>query len=164
MSNPAKPQLSIFQDRVWHYYRRHGRTLPWRTDLRPYAILVSEFMLQQTQVPRVVPKFTSFLEAFPNNKTLALAPLSEVLQHWLGLGYNRRARFLQLAAQTIERDHGGYVPAERKQLEALPGIGPNTAGAIMAYDCKDSPYNQRTVMLSFFMTSLVVAILIGQTI
>lgn len=128
-----------FQQTVWQYYRRHGRhDLPWRLPdadgaFNPYHILVSEIMLQQTQVPRVLPKYKAFLQVFPDIKTLATAPLSEVLAQWSGLGYNRRAKFLRQAAGTVMQRHRGRLPDTPAELTALPGIGPNTAGAILAY-------------------------------
>lgn len=107
--------------------------MPWRDSPTPYFVLVSELMLQQTQVDRVKPKFAAFVDRFPDISSLAAAPLADVLQAWSGLGYNRRAKFLLMAAQEVVRHHHGQVPASRPALEALPGIGPNTAGAILAY-------------------------------
>ncbi len=124
---------------ITEYYAVHGRhDLPWRQSeangqFDPYKIMVSELMLQQTQVSRVVPKFTAFLSVFPNVTTLAAAPLGAVLAEWSGLGYNRRAKFLWQAAQTIMQDYAGGLPKTAEQLVHLPGIGPNTAGAILAY-------------------------------
>ncbi len=109
------------------------RDMPWRRDTRPYYILVSELMLQQTQVARVVPKFEAFIARFPDTKTLAKAPLAEVLKYWSGLGYNRRARYLHMAAQIIERDHDGRMPDTLEAIKRLPGVGDATAGAIMVY-------------------------------
>jgi A/G-specific adenine glycosylase len=132
-------KFASFQELVWDFYRQYGRhDLPWRAaeaDGRfdPYKILVSEVMLQQTQVPRVIPKYYEFLAKFPDVRTLAAAPLGEVLSTWNGLGYNRRAKFLWQAAQKVMDDFGGEFPATRGQLETLPGVGPNTAGAILAY-------------------------------
>lgn len=128
-----------FQAVVWDYYRRHGRhDLPWRQpeangNFDPYKILVSELMLQQTQVVRVVPKYQAFLAHFPSLEALAAASLGEVLRHWNGLGYNRRAKFLWQAAQLIQSDHRGQFPKHVKYLVKLPGVGPNTAGAVAAY-------------------------------
>ena len=107
------------------------RDMPWRQDMRPYYVLVSELMLQQTQVDRVVPKFEKFVSRFPDEVTLASAPLADVLREWQGLGYNRRAKFLHLAAKQLV-EQGGF-PQEHAGLIRLPGVGPNTAGAIMAY-------------------------------
>lgn len=133
------PEIHAFQETIWDYYRSHGRhDLPWRLSqpdgsFNPYPIMVSELMLQQTQVQRVIPKFAEFLAAFPTVQALAAAPLSDVLTAWSGLGYNRRAKFLWQAAQAVVRDHNSVVPATLTELVALPGIGPNTAGAILTY-------------------------------
>ncbi len=115
---------------VMSWYRRNARDLPWRRTKDPYAILVSEIMLQQTQVERVVPKFAEFMRRFPTVRALSEAELSDVLRVWSGLGYNGRARRLWECARTLASEHGSALPAERHRLEALPGIGPYTAGAV----------------------------------
>jgi A/G-specific adenine glycosylase len=107
------------------------RDMPWRQDTRPYYVLVSELMLQQTQVDRVVPKFEAFVRRFPDEEQLAGASLSDVLTYWQGLGYNRRARFLHEAVKMII--NLGAFPSGEKDLLTLPGVGKNTAGAIRAY-------------------------------
>lgn len=129
----SKKQVADFQAIVWGYYAQHQRAMPWRQDTNPYFVWVSELMLQQTQVDRVVPKFLSFITEFPTITALAQAPLSAVLQAWVGLGYNRRAKYLHAAAQQIEAQHNGKLPHTYEALVLLPGIGPNTAGAILAY-------------------------------
>lgn len=126
-------QIETFQETVWGYYRKHGRNLPWREDPSPYKVLVSELMLQQTQVTRVIPKFDAFMYTCPSFASLAEEPLGEVLALWSGLGYNRRAKFLHQTAQTVVRDFAGQLPSTRAELIKLPGIGKNTAGAILAY-------------------------------
>lgn len=132
-------RLLDFRETVWAYYGAHGRhDLLWRqpdvhSQFDPYRILVSELMLQQTQVPRVIPKFAEFIARFPTITALATAPLEEVLRVWSGLGYNRRAKFLWQTAQIVVRDHHGELPRSAEALVALPGIGANTAGAILAY-------------------------------
>lgn len=119
---------------VWEHYREHGRHhLPWRTKVTPYRVLVSEVMLQQTQVDRVVPKYHAFIGAFPSVRDLAAAPLRDVLRLWQGLGYNRRARYLHEAAKCVVLEHAGRFPKTYHALRALPGVGPYTAGAIMAF-------------------------------
>ena len=122
-----------FRARVYAHYRSHQRALAWRTTRDPYAILVSEVMLQQTQVARVARYYPRFLARFPDPATLARAPLRAVLEQWSGLGYNRRAQALQRAAQAVMGDHGGSIPADRAALQRLPGIGPATAGALLAF-------------------------------
>jgi A/G-specific adenine glycosylase len=128
-----------FREAVWNYYHTHGRhDLPWRQpgpdgQYDAYHITVSEVMLQQTQVSRVIPKYHEFMEQFPTVQDLAAASLGDVLRIWNGLGYNRRAKFLWQAAQAVERAHGGQFPDDLAALVALPGIGLNTAGAILAY-------------------------------
>lgn len=116
------------------------RDMPWRQDTRPYYVLVSELMLQQTQVDRVVPKFEAFIAAFPSERELAAASLAEVLKLWQGLGYNRRAKFLHEAAKTVVNI--GSFPADEQGLVSLPGVGKNTAGAILAY-----AYNQPSLYI-----------------
>ncbi len=128
--------------------------MPWRAEPTPYFVLVSEIMLQQTQVPRVLPKFAQFVERFPDVHALANATLGDVLATWSGLGYNRRAKFLWQAAQKILTDHAGDVPRTTAQLVQLPGIGPNTAGAILAYAYNEPAIfietNIRTVFIYHF--------------
>lgn len=119
---------------VHDHYKRHGRRgLPWRKTKDPYYILVSEIMLQQTQVDRVLPKYEVFLKRFGTVATLAKAPLGAVLGEWQGLGYNRRAKMLHESARRIIHDYGGVFPQDYNLLKGLPGIGPYTAGAIMAF-------------------------------
>lgn len=122
-----------FRGRVYAHYRRHSRALPWRETHDPYAILVSEVMLQQTQVTRVRDYYPRFLARFPDPAILASAPLRAVLEQWSGLGYNRRALALQRAAAAVVREHGGALPDDRDALLKLPGIGPATAGALLAF-------------------------------
>lgn len=129
----SKQQVALFQETVWQHYRQHSRDLPWRRTTDPYAIMVSEIMLQQTQVERVLPKYLAFLERFPYISSLAVAGLGDVLALWVGLGYNRRAKYLHAAAQIIVMDYAGQVPQDIQDLSLFPGIGKNTAAAIVAY-------------------------------
>ncbi|WP_298404655.1 A/G-specific adenine glycosylase [uncultured Chloroflexus sp.] len=115
------------------WFANHARDLPWRRTRDPYAIMVAEVMLQQTQVDRVIPKYQAFLATFPTIEALAAAPTADVIRLWAGLGYNRRAVNLQRAAQVIVAQHGGKVPDSVAALRTLPGIGPYTAGAIACF-------------------------------
>ncbi|MEO5950583.1 MAG: A/G-specific adenine glycosylase [Candidatus Saccharimonadales bacterium] len=124
---------SEFQAEIHHKGIELYRDMPWRQDTRPYYIIVSELMLQQTQVDRVIPKFESFIQSFPDEHALAASTLSDVLIHWSGLGYNRRAKFLYESAKKIIDTFEGKIPDTYEELLMLPGVGPNTAGAIMAY-------------------------------
>lgn len=126
-------QIRVFQRALLAWYSQSARPLPWRETTDPYRVLVSEVMLQQTQVSRVLLRYDAFLEQFPNVQALAAAPASEVLIAWQGLGYNRRALSLQAAARTIVSDHGGAFPTDLAGLKALPGIGDYTARAILAF-------------------------------
>lgn len=127
---------------VYSYYRREGRhTLPWRQTHDPYAVMVSELMLQQTQVSRVIPKYEAFMKRFPTLRSLARAEQGSVLVLWQGLGYNRRAKMLHSAARAIVAA-GGVFPQTKEELVALPGIGPYTASAILAF-----AYNTRVVLI-----------------
>ena len=129
-----------FRKSVWKYYRAHGRhDLAWRKTSDPYRIMVSEMMLQQTQVPRVIEKYKEFLKTFPNVRALAKAPLSDVLRVWSGLGYNRRGKYLHDAAKAIVAAHKGKVPNGKEELLALPGMGPYTSSAVrvFAYNLPD---------------------------
>jgi A/G-specific adenine glycosylase len=131
-----------FQEVVWEKARELYRDMPWRRDTQPYFVLVSEIMLQQTQVDRVIPKFNEFITTFPSVEVLAQAPLSEVLKLWSGLGYNRRAKFLHEAAKKVVHDFGGVFPENLEGLMSLPGVGVNTAGAILTYS-----FNQPVVFI-----------------
>lgn len=125
--------ISEFQKTVWDFYHQHGRKLPWRKTKDPYKILVSEIMLQQTQVGRVEQKYAQFMAEFPTIETLAQAPLSKVLRVWQGMGYNRRALALKRLSETVLKDFKGKLPRDRKALESLPGIGKYTAGAVRSF-------------------------------
>ena len=126
-------EIRAFQKLVREYYRRAGRSFPWRETTDPYRILVSELMLQQTQTARVMEKFVRFTDTLPDFFALADASTHEVLSLWQGLGYNRRALYLKQAAGIVVVEHGGVLPAEEKGLLALPGVGPATAGAVLAF-------------------------------
>jgi len=129
---PTADQL-LLRQLLLEWHAGHARALPWRATTDPYAILVSEIMLQQTQVARVKPVYRAFLERFPTVQALAGASLAEVLSAWAGLGYNRRARDLQRAAVGIVERHGGTVPDDLAALRALPGIGGYTARAVRVF-------------------------------
>ncbi len=132
-----------FRAKVVGFWKKHGRhDLPWRKTHDPYKILVSEIMLQQTQVDRVVPYFERFIKKFPTVQALAKAPLSDVLKEWQGLGYNRRAKLLRECAKEIVEKHDGAIPKGRSALESLLGIGPYTAGAIRVF-----AFNQPEVLI-----------------
>jgi A/G-specific adenine glycosylase len=126
-------EIAAFREAVYGHYREFKRDLPWRKTRDPYQILVSEMMLQQTQVSRVVPKFVEFVTRFPTARALASAPLGEVLETWAGLGYNRRAKMLWEAARCLVERHSGILPSTYELLRALPGIGDYTASAILAF-------------------------------
>ncbi len=129
---PLTPQK--FHKLVWAYYHANGRhQLPWRQTCDPYRILVSELMLQQTQVDRVIPKYEAFMQRFPTIHDLARARLKTVLTLWQGLGYNSRAQRLHELARIVVREHNGKLPRTIEELETLPGIGPYTARAVMAF-------------------------------
>ncbi|MEK6868338.1 MAG: A/G-specific adenine glycosylase [Nanoarchaeota archaeon] len=121
------------QKTILNWYKQSGRQLPWRQTTDPYKILVSEMMLQQTQVDRVIPKYYAFLEKFPTVNSLANAPTADVLTMWSGLGYNRRALYLQKCAQAIKGKYDGKFPETTEELLALPGLGKYTVAAVQSF-------------------------------
>ena len=125
--------IGRFRRRIYRFFRAQGRRLPWRDTADPYRILVSEIMLQQTQVERVARKYGPFIQAFPDLPALARAPLRDILARWQGLGYNRRALALQRLARRVVAEFGGRLPDSVADLRRLPGIGPATAGALAAF-------------------------------
>ena len=125
--------MNIFAERLLRWYQQHGRfDLPWQQDKSLYRSWISEIMLQQTQVSTVIPYFERFMQRFPDCNRLAQASLDDVLLFWAGLGYYRRARNLHKAALLIAENHQGQFPQDYEAVLALPGIGPSTAGAILA--------------------------------
>lgn len=135
MSEKSRDMPGEIAREIERWFRVNARDLPWRPDpvdghRDPYRALVSELMLQQTQVSRVVEKYVSFLQRFPSVEALAAAPETDVLAEWSGLGYYRRARLLHAAAKSIVEDHAGVFPTEPNQMLSLPGVGRYTAGAI----------------------------------
>jgi A/G-specific adenine glycosylase len=151
---PESAEVAKFQAAIYGYYRSHGRKMPWRETSDPYSILVSEVMLQQTQVSRVAEKFTEFIAAFPDMATLHRASLQEVLAVWRGLGYNRRALALKTIAKQVVEELGGVLPPSLVDLMRLKGVGGSTAGAIMAFAFNQPVVfietNIRTVFIHFF--------------
>lgn len=118
---------------ILDFYRQKGRSFPWRETCDPYEILVSELMLQQTQTERVVPKYLNWLQEFPTAQALAQAPFPQVLAAWSGLGYNRRAGYLQEACRQVVEELSGVFPSSAKELEKLRGVGPYTARAVATF-------------------------------
>lgn len=127
------PVLSDRTERVLAWADAERRDLPWRATRDPWAVLVSELMLQQTQVARVIPKYEAFIDAYPTAAACAAATVGDVVTLWAGLGYNRRAVNLHRAAQAMAQQYGGAVPADLSALMALPGIGPYTARAVLVF-------------------------------
>lgn len=150
-------QIVAFHRALTGHYYEHGRHgMLWRIPDKngkfdPYRILVSEMMLQQTQVDRVTPKYTQFLRKFPTVQALGDAKLGDVLKVWIGLGYNRRAKYIWQAARMVEKDYNGVFPDTVEELKSIPGIGPNTAGAIMAY-----AYNQPIVFVETNIRTVII--------
>ncbi|MDZ7272147.1 MAG: A/G-specific adenine glycosylase [candidate division KSB1 bacterium] len=147
-------QVIDFRRLILSYYEAHGRDLPWRRTEDPYCILVSEVMLQQTQVERVLRAYPAFIARFPSLHALAKATVAEVLAAWQGLGYNRRALALQRTAHLLVENHGATVPPNESLLASLPGIGRATAGSICAFAFNMPTVfvetNIRTVFIHFF--------------
>jgi len=152
--NENNINLDDFKKTVWDYYHSHFRAMPWRSDTNPYYVMVSELMLQQTQVQRVLVKFDEFITCFPTIETLSNATLSQVLETWIGLGYNRRAKFLKQSADVIVNDFKCQFPKTIEEWIKLPGFGKNTASAVLAYS-QNEPLifietNIRTVFIYHF--------------
>lgn len=156
---PGTDPASIRQFRtiILNHYQESARDFPWRKTTEPYHILVSEIMLQQTQVERVAVKFPAFITAFPDFSSLANAPLSEVLGAWQGMGYNRRAIALQQCARRVVDEYGGILPDDPEVLATFPGIGRATAASICAF-AFNAPVvfietNIRRVFIHFFFAA-----------
>ncbi len=130
MPAPREPDVAAVREPLVRWYRAHARPLPWRETRDPWAVWVSEVMLQQTRVETVVPYYTRFLARFPTVRALADAAEADVLALWSGLGYYRRARLLHAGARAVAERHGGSVPGDAEALRALPGVGDYTAGAL----------------------------------
>ena len=148
--------VPAFQQMVLLHYEKFGRDMAWRNTTDPYKILVSEIMLQQTQVKRVTTKFPEFIDAFPDFPTLSAAPLSEVLAVWQGMGYNRRVITLQKCATRVMNEYNGILPADTGILATFPGIGKATASSIAAF-AFNTPVvfietNIRRVFIHFFFS------------
>lgn len=135
-------EVLLFRKLVLKHFRFQGRDLPWRNTKDPYRIMVSEIMLQQTQVERVIAYYEEWLKKFPTVRVLAKASLGDVLRTWQGLGYNRRGKMLHMASKEIVEKYKGIVPKSVEELESLPGIGPYTARAIATF-----AFDARTVFI-----------------
>jgi len=150
-------KIADFQKVIWSYYREQGRSFDWRHVKDPYKVVVSEVMLQQTQTARVAIKFVEFIRFFPDFNSLALASLKDVLFAWQGLGYNRRGKFLHEIAKKVVNEYNGILPDCPKMLVTFPGIGPNTAGSIVAFAYNKPTIfietNIRSVFLTFFFSN-----------
>ena len=145
-----------FQRRLLAWYARHGRDLPWRRTRVPYRVLVSEIMLQQTQVDRVIPKYRQFLRAFPTLRALAAAPVEQVRQLWYPLGYNvRPLRLHAIACETVAR-YRGRLPDTPEALRGLPGIGRYTAGAVLSF-----AYGRDTAVLDTNVRRVLTRVFLG---
>jgi A/G-specific adenine glycosylase len=130
---PTIDEIEEFKAAVWQNYRERGRRFPWRETTDPWAILLSEVMLQQTQTERVIPYWHRWVSLWPDPQARASAPFDRVLREWSGLGYNRRARYLVQTASLLVQNYQGHLPSDSGELEKLPGIGPYTARAIACF-------------------------------
>jgi len=156
-SLPAAPDRRRFRQRLLTWYGRHGRDLPWRKTSDPYHILVSEIMLQQTQVDRVLPKYAEWLTKYPSFGALAVAPEADVTATWYPLGYNIRPRRLQTIAREAVAHFGGQLPADEATLLSFKGIGAYTAGAIRSF-----AFGQRAAILDTNVARLLFRVFVGR--
>ena len=154
--SPDLARLAALQDGLLAWYAANRRDLPWRQTRDPYHILLSEMMLQQTQVPRVLPRYLAWLARFPTLAALAAAPTADVLREWSGLGYNSRAVRLQAVARHVVAEHGGRMPREVAALLALPGIGDYTARAVACF-----AYEQDVPVLDTNVKRVLHRVLVG---
>jgi len=154
---PAPADRRRFRQRLLTWYRRHGRDLPWRKTSDPYHILVSEIMLQQTQVDRVLPKYAEWLVKYPSLDALAAAPEKEVTEAWYPLGYNIRPRRLHTIAREAVARYGGQLPAEEETLLSFKGIGAYTAGAIRSF-----AFHERAAILDTNVARVLFRVFIGE--
>jgi A/G-specific adenine glycosylase len=151
MKKTRKNTINNFRKRVYRHFNKHGRDFPWRQTNNPYHILVSEIMLQQTQVDRVIDKYALFIKTFPTLHSLAIAPLDKLLRTWQGLGYNRRALMLQKCARHIVKDYNGTVPDGPELLEKLPGLGKATSASICAF-----AFNKPVIFIETNIRSVII--------
>jgi A/G-specific adenine glycosylase len=154
---PAPPERRAFRRRLLVWYDRNGRTLPWRDTSDPYHILVSEIMLQQTQVDRVLPKYREWLDKYPSLEVLAEAPETEVTRTWYPLGYNIRPKRLHAIAREAVASYGGQLPSDEKTLLSFKGIGAYTAGAIRSF-----AFRQRAAILDTNVARVLFRVFIGR--
>jgi len=154
---PAPGARRRFRQRLLAWYRRHGRDLPWRKTDDPYHILVSEIMLQQTQVDRVLPKYAEWLDKFPSMEALASAPEDEVTETWRPLGYNIRPRRLQSIARESVEKYGGRLPSDEETLLSFKGIGQYTAGAIRSF-----AFRERAAILDTNVARVLFRVYVGK--
>src|SRR5688572_20463679 len=156
-SLPAPASRQRFRRALLGWYRQHGRKLPWRETDDPYHILVSEMMLQQTQVDRVLPKYHEWLQKFPSLEALASAPEHDVTQTWRPLGYNIRPRRLQSIARESVAKYGGELPSDEETLLSFKGIGAYTAGAIRSF-----AFGQRAAILDTNVARVLFRVFVGR--
>jgi len=153
---PAPASRQWFRRRLLDWYRRNGRDLPWRQTRDPYRILVSEVMLQQTQVDRVLPKYQEWLDKYPTFEALAAAPEADVAATWRPLGYNIRPRRLHaIARESVER-YGGELPGDEATLRSFKGIGAYTAGAVLSF-----AFGQRAAILDTNVARVLFRMFVG---
>jgi A/G-specific adenine glycosylase len=156
-SLPTSAERQRFRRRLLAWYRRHGRDLPWRQTRDPYHILVSEVMLQQTQVDRVRPKYAEWLAKFPSLDALAAAPEADVTDAWYPLGYNIRPRRLHAIAREVVARYGGQLPSDEATLRSFEGIGPYTAGAVQSF-----AFGRRAPIVDTNVARVLFRVFIGQ--
>ncbi len=154
---PAPPERRRFRTRLLNWYRKHGRDLPWRRTSDPYHILVSEIMLQQTQVDRVLPKYHEWLEKYPSLHALASAPEGDVTSTWYPLGYNIRPRRLQAIAREAVERYNGALPGDEETLLSFKGIGAYTAGAIRSF-----AFRERAAILDTNVARVLFRVFVGR--
>src|SRR2546425_144096 len=157
LAMPPPPDRRRFRQRLLAWYKRHGRDLPWRKTDDPYHILVSEIMLQQTQVDRVLPKYEEWLVKYPSFEALASAPEQEVSKTWYPLGYNIRPQRLHSIAREAVAKYGGQLPADEETLRSFKGIGAYTAGAIRSF-----AFRERAAILDTNVARVLFRVFVGQ--